>query len=45
MLKIFKLVQNRENGEQDFYQDFDAYVDGFGNLEGEFWMGKNIVLQ
>jgi len=37
------LVQNRENGEQDFYQDFDSYVDGFGNLEGEFWMGLQLL--
>ena len=33
------MIQNRENGVQDFYQNFEAYVEGFGKLEGEFWMG------
>jgi len=37
------VIQNRENGAQDFYQKFDSYVDGFGNLEQEFWMGLQLL--
>ena len=33
------MIQNRENGVQDFYQNFEAYIEGFGKLDGEFWMG------
>ena len=33
------MIQNRKNGVQDFYQNFEAYIEGFGKLDGEFWMG------
>ncbi|XP_008107539.1 angiopoietin-related protein 3 [Anolis carolinensis] len=33
------VIQNRSNGSQDFNQTWDDYINGFGNLDGEFWLG------
>ena len=36
-----QLFQKRENGTLDFYQDWQAYKDGFGHLQGEHWLGND----
>ncbi|XP_058122407.1 fibrinogen C domain-containing protein 1-like [Anopheles ziemanni] len=33
------VFQYRYNGQQDFYQNWTKYRDGFGDLSGEFWLG------
>ena len=33
------VIQRRINGSVDFYRNWTDYVNGFGNLEGEFWYG------
>ena len=33
------VIQRRINGSVDFYLDWTDYVNGFGDLEGEFWYG------
>ena len=34
------VIQRRiENGTVDFYRNWNDYVQGFGDLEGEFWYG------
>ncbi|KYB28957.1 Protein scabrous-like Protein [Tribolium castaneum] len=38
-------VQNRYIGLQDFYQNWDNYKIGFGNLGGEFWLGLDHLYQ
>ncbi|NXP14954.1 ANGL3 protein, partial [Thinocorus orbignyianus] len=35
------VIQKRVDGSLDFNQTWDAYTDGFGDLNGEFWLGLN----
>ncbi|XP_053400682.1 ficolin-3-like [Mercenaria mercenaria] len=37
------VLQNRYNGTVDFYRNFSEYENGFGALNGEFWLGLKIV--
>ena len=33
------MFQKRDNGAVDFFRAWDDYKRGFGNLNGEFWLG------
>ncbi|XP_010287970.1 PREDICTED: angiopoietin-related protein 3 isoform X1 [Phaethon lepturus] len=35
------VIQNRVDGSLDFNQTWDAYANGFGDLNEEFWLGLN----
>ena len=37
------VFQFRMNGSQDFYLDWNDYVNGFGILNGEFWLGLSKI--
>jgi hypothetical protein len=37
------LIQRRINGSVDFYRNWTDYVNGFGDLEGEFWYGLDNI--
>lgn len=37
------LVQSRYNGSVDFNQNYQTYIDGFGNPDGEFWIGNEAL--
>ena len=37
------VFQFRMNGSQDFYLDWNDYVHGFGNLNGEYWLGLSKI--
>ena len=34
------VFQRRLNGDTDFYRNWDDYKNGFGKLDGEFWLGN-----
>ncbi|XP_060576300.1 fibrinogen-like protein 1 [Ruditapes philippinarum] len=35
------VFQRRLNGETDFYRNWTEYKNGFGDLNGEFWLGND----
>ncbi|GFR72528.1 fibrinogen-related protein 3.2 [Elysia marginata] len=35
------VIQRRAVGDVDFYRNWTEYRDGFGDLDGDFWLGNN----
>lgn len=38
---ILQVFQRRINGKVDFYRNWEAYKEGFGSLQNEFWLGMS----
>ncbi|XP_069102193.1 angiopoietin-related protein 7-like [Argopecten irradians] len=39
------VIQNRENGQENFYRGWQDYKNGFGDLNGNFWLGNDKIHQ
>ncbi|CAG2191287.1 Ryncolin-2,Angiopoietin-related protein 1,Ryncolin-1,Tenascin-X,Ficolin-2,Tenascin,Ryncolin-3,Angiopoietin-related protein 2,Angiopoietin-4 [Mytilus edulis] len=37
------VIQKRYNGATEFYRNWEDYENGFGDLNGEFWLGNKII--
>ncbi|XP_021379368.1 angiopoietin-related protein 7-like [Mizuhopecten yessoensis] len=37
------VIQNRRDGEEEFYRPWADYKQGFGDLRGNFWLGNDAI--
>ncbi|XP_071144804.1 microfibril-associated glycoprotein 4-like [Mytilus edulis] len=41
--KSWTVIQRRYNGSVGFYRNWTAYKEGFGFVNGEYWLGNDII--
>ena len=40
---MFQAVQNRNNSDISFNRTYEEYVKGFGDINGNHWIGKTLL--